>query len=77
VLLCDKAKKEGKFPKGVKLKNVKINQGFKETLYGVAGWLEELFKRRPLDYKKNRPPEGYLDKAKKYIRNILGKSLTK
>jgi hypothetical protein len=70
-LLIDKAIRDGKFPKGVKLKNLKINQGLKETIYGAAGWAEELTKRRKIDYKKNRPPEKYLTKAKEWVKSFL------
>ncbi len=69
--LINKAIRDGVFPKGVKIKNAKIHQGPKEIVYGVAGWMEELLKRRKLDYKENRKEEG-LDKikdiAKKYLR---------
>ena len=70
-LLVDKAKRDGKFPKRVKLKNLKISQGFKEFVYGVAGSTEELVKRRKLDYKKNRPKEERSDKIKEYVKNLL------
>ena len=49
-----KAKKQGKFPKGVKIENIKIKQGFKLFIYGILGLSEEKLKKRKLDYVKNR-----------------------
>ena len=52
--LIDKAKRDDKFPKGVKIRNAKTKQGIKEVFYGIMGWSEELLNRRKLDYVKDR-----------------------
>ena len=46
--------RDNKFPKGVKVRNAKTNQGIKEVFYGIMGWSEELLNRRKLDYVKDR-----------------------
>ena len=69
--LINKAKKDNKFPKNVKLKNLKIHQGLKETLYGIAGWGEELLKKRKLDYKKDRSENNYIDNLKEKVKGWL------
>jgi len=68
--IINKAQKEGKFPKGVKLKNVKINQGLKETVYGILGYGEELVRKRPIDYVKNRSKD-YLSGVKNILKRFL------
>lgn len=72
--LIDKAKRDGNFPKGIRVKNAKTKQGIKEVLYGIAGWGEELLSRRKLDYvkdrKTNRFSESY-SSIKEYVKKIL------
>jgi hypothetical protein len=69
--LIKKAQRDGKFPKNVALKNARIPQGRKETAYGILGWMEEVFKRRPLDYKKNRKSDA-LDSIKGIVKKVIG-----
>jgi len=69
--LVRKAQRDRKFPKGVYLRNARIPQGRIEITYGILGWLEELIKRRPLDYKENRPNDT-LDKVKGIVKKIIG-----
>lgn len=69
--LIKKAQRDGTFPKGVILRNAKIPQGRTEAIYGTLGWLEEVFKRRPLTYKKNRESES-LDKIKDIVKKFIG-----
>lgn len=59
--LIAKARKDGKFPDGVRIKNAKTRQGIKEFIYGIAGWGEEVLKRRKLAYVSDRK-EGYFGK---------------
>lgn len=68
--LINKAKRYDQFPRGVKIKNVKIRQGPKEIRYGLPGWLEEVFKRRKLYYKEKRHEKG-LDKLKEKVKRLI------
>ena len=69
--LVKKAQRDGKFPKDVTLKNASIPQGKTEIAYGTMGWLEELLKRRPLEYKDKRESAA-LDKVKGIVKRIIG-----
>ena len=69
--LVKKAQRDGKFPENVDLRNEKIPQGKTEIAYGIMGWLEEVVKRRPLSYKKNRE-SGLLDKVKGIVKKVIG-----
>ncbi len=68
--LIKKAQRDGKFPLEVKTENLATEQGPKEWIYGTLGLLEETFKRRKLDYKKNRN-EKYLGKLKKLVHKFI------
>ena len=68
--LINKAIRDGKFPKGVNVKIASIGQGKMELVYGILGLLEEVFKRRRLDYKKNRREDNW-DKIKQKIRRLM------
>ncbi len=68
--LIRKAQRDGKFPKKVKLENLQTKQGPKEWIYGALGLVEEIFKRRKLEYKKDRD-EKYLDKIKRLVHKII------
>lgn len=68
--LIKKAQKQGKFPKEIKIENVAISQKPMDYVYGVIGFLEELFKRRELKYKENRN-EKYLEKIKSLIHKFI------
>ena len=52
--IINKDIRDNKFPKGVKLENVKTPQNFRMFIYGVLGLSEEKIKKRELDYVKNR-----------------------
>ncbi len=52
--LIKKAKKDKKFPKGVRIENIETSQNFKEVIYGTIGLTEEKVKKRELEYVKNR-----------------------
>lgn len=69
--IINKGIRDGVFPKGVKVKNVKSGGILQHPLY-LVGWAEELLKRRKLDYKKNREEEG-LEKIKKGVKKIIGR----
>ncbi|MCF7910631.1 hypothetical protein K9L16_03090 [Candidatus Pacearchaeota archaeon] len=68
--LANKAQRDGKFPKEVKLRNLKINEDSQSKLYGILGLLEEKIKRRPLAYVKDRK-ENYLPKIKKFVHKFI------
>ncbi len=69
--LIKKAQRDNKFPEGVTLRNARIPWGRTEIAYGLMGWLEEVLKRRPLDYKKNRESD-ILDKVKGIVKKLIG-----
>jgi len=73
-VLINKAKRDDKFPKGVKIRNAKTRQGIKEIIYGLAGWGEEILSRRKLDYVKNRETGRFSEtysSIKEYVKKIL------
>ena len=69
--LVKKAQRDKKFPGDVTLRNARIPQGRTEVAYGLMGWLEEVFKGRSLNYKKNRESDA-LDKVKGIVKKIIG-----
>jgi len=79
--LIRKAKKDNKFPKFVKVKKISTRTpgkdfsekwyNFKESVYGHLGLWEEKFKKRKLDYVKNRNEDFYI-KFKNVIKKIIG-----
>lgn len=74
--LIDKAKRDDKFPKGVKVRNAETKQGRKEVVYGVIGWAEELLKRREMDYVKDRKKSLFSDaysSMKEGVKKILNR----
>jgi len=68
--IAKKGEKDGKFPKGVKFENIRIDENASAKLYGLLGWLEETIKRRPLAYKKDRD-EKYLERIKGFVHKII------
>mgnify|MGYP001582873728 CR=1 FL=1 len=71
-MLINKAIRDKKFPNRVKTQVVTIHQGGKEIIYGFLGLLEEIIKRRSLDYKINRKGEDKLDRIKKFVKRLIG-----
>lgn len=69
--IIKKAKKEGKFPRGVKVENIKISQDFKTSIYGVLGLWEERLNHGKLDYLKNRH-DKFWEKIKSIVKRIIG-----
>ena len=69
--LIRKAQRDHKFPENVNLRNAPIPQGRFEITYGLLGWLEEVFKRRPLSYKRNRESD-LLDRIKGGVKKLIG-----
>jgi len=72
--LINKAKRDGKFPKGVRIRNAKTRQGIKEIVYGVFGLGEEIFSRRKLFYVKDREKTwffGVYSGTKEVIKKML------
>jgi hypothetical protein len=68
--IIKKAKKEGKFPKGIKIENIKTSQGPRLFLYGLLGLSEEKIKKKGPEYVKNRD-EKFLSKIKGFVKKIL------
>jgi len=79
--LIRKAKRDGKFPKFVKVKKVNSRKpgkdssekwyNFRESVYGHLGLWEEKLKKRKLDYVENRNEDFYI-KFKNVIKKIIG-----
>jgi hypothetical protein len=69
-VLIKKAKRDGKFPKGIRIENIRTNQTIQETIYGVLGLAEEEIKNRKLGYIKDRN-EKILSKIKKFIHRFI------
>ena len=68
--IIEKAKKEGKFPKGIKIENIKTSQGPRLFLYGLLGLSEEKIKKKGPEYVKNRN-EKFLSRIKGFVKKIL------
>jgi len=68
--IIKKAKKEGKFPKGIKIENIKTSQGPRLFLYGLLGLSEEKIKKQEPDYVKNRGNNFY-----RKIKNVVKKAI--
>lgn len=66
--LIKKAKRDGKFPKGVKIENIRTKQGLKYFIYGILGLTEEKIKKRKLDFVKNRH-----DRFWRWIKGVVHK----
>lgn len=69
-VIIKKAKREGKFPKGIKIENVRTSQSLKQSIYGILGLEEEKIFHKKVDYMKNRK-----DKLLQKIKNIVKKAL--
>ncbi|MEN7982719.1 MAG: hypothetical protein ABFQ65_04710, partial [Nanoarchaeota archaeon] len=68
--LIRKAKRDGKFPKGVKIENIKIHQSFHLFIYGILGYWEEKIKNRKLVYMKDRH-EKTLNFFKRIVKKFI------
>ena len=68
--IIKKAKRDGKFPRGVKIENVKTHQGFKLFIYGILGLSEEKIKQREVGFIKNRH-EKLWRKIKCFVHTLL------
>ena len=68
--LIRKAKRDNKFPKGIKIENVGTRQTFRQTIYGILGLEEEKLKKRKLKYMRNRNDKFYR-KIKSFIKRII------
>jgi len=68
--IIKKAKKEGKFPKGIKIEFVGTNQTPKEFIYGILGLEEERFEEKEVDYQKNRKEKSF-QQLKNIIKRVI------
>jgi len=79
--LIRKAKRDKKFPRFVKVKEINTRKpgknlnekwyNIKEAIYGHLGLWEEKLKRRKLDYVENRKEDFYM-KFKNVVKKIIG-----
>lgn len=68
--IIKKAKKERKFPRGVKIENIKTSQDLKKSVYGFLGLWEERLKIGKVKYVKNRH-DKFWRKLKGFVHGIL------
>lgn len=69
-VIIRKAKKEGKFPRGVKIENIKTGQNLKQEIYGVLGLEEEKLIHKKIDYMKNRE-DKFFQRIKNIVKRLL------
>ena len=67
-VIIKRAEKERKFPKGVKIENIRISQAPKRAAYGFLGLMEEKLNNK-VDYKKDKG--GVWEKIKNFVKGIL------
>jgi len=67
-----KAIKQGKFPKGVKIENVRTKQNLKQEIYGTLGLEEEKLMHEKVEYQKDRHDKLFR-KLKNFIKEVLDK----
>ena len=65
-----KAQKQKKFPKEIEVENIKTEQTFKQTIYGILGLIEER-----MDKKVNYVKEEHESEIKKKLKTFLKKIL--
>src|SRR3989344_8193106 len=68
--IIKKAKKQRKFPKGVKIENVKTTETFRQHIFGFLGLEEEKIRKGKVDYVKNRK-DVLFQKMKDMIKRII------
>ena len=71
-IIIKKCIKEGKFPKGVKIENIRTGQNLKQDIYGTLGLEEEKILHQKVDYMKNRKNQ-FFQKIKGIVKKIVGK----
>ncbi len=64
-----RAKRQGKFPRKVKIEGILTDQTGKEFVYGELGLEEEKVFEKKVDYAKNRK-NNFLDFAKRVVKKI-------
>ncbi len=69
-VIIKKCIKEGKFPKDVKIENVRTSQGLREEIYGNLGLEEEKLMHEEVDYVKNRR-QKMLQKIKNFVKKLI------
>jgi len=72
-VIIRKAKKEGKFPKGIKIENIKTSQNLKQEIYGTLGLGEEKIMHKKVDYMRNRKNK-FFQKIKNIVKGLLSNS---
>jgi len=50
-MIIKRAQKQGIFPKNAETENVRTEESFKQTIYGILGLIEDIFNERHLDEK--------------------------
>ncbi|HEA46739.1 MAG TPA: hypothetical protein ENH99_03070 [Candidatus Pacearchaeota archaeon] len=69
-VIIKKAKKEGKFPKGIKIENVRTGQNLGQTIYGFLGLEEEKIMHKKVKYVKNRDNKLFR-RIKGFVKNLF------
>ena len=65
-----KAQKTKKFPKGIKIENIKTEQTFKQTIYGLLGLAEERMDKE-VNYVKEEKENIIISKIKSFVKHLL------
>ncbi len=68
--IIKKAQKERKFPRGIKIENIRTKETFKEFIYGILGLLEERMDKE-VNYVKEEREGHFIRKLKKFVKKIL------
>ncbi len=66
-----RAKRQKKFPRGVKVEGILTSQTGREFVYGELGLEEEKIFEKKVDYAKNRK-KPVLDFAKRVVKKVVG-----
>ena len=69
-VIIRKAKKEGKFPRGVKIENIKTSQDLRQEIYGTLGLEEEKIMHKKVDYMRNRK-DKFFQRIKNIVKQLL------
>jgi hypothetical protein len=66
--IIKRARKEGKFPEGIKTEFIGTSQTPKEVIYGILGLEEERFEEKEVNYQKKRKGKLF-----QWLKNIIKK----
>jgi hypothetical protein len=68
-VIIKKAQRDGKFPKKVKIENIKTPQSLKQEIYGMLGLEEEKLLHKEVKLQRDR--NKFFQKIKNFIKRII------